>query len=93
MTTAIISVVECGKASGIFNVYVHDNQSICTRESFNYGLNGEVGNPLVSRSNQLVGIASYFAESKGKPDIFTSVLPFTKWITGLIENTRPFIDN
>lgn len=93
MTTTIISVVECRKISGELNVYVHDDQNVCTRHSFNHGCTNGIGNALISRWNRLVGITSWFGQSKGKPDIFTSVLPFRAWIRNLVDNTDEFRRN
>lgn len=71
-------------------MFIHDGRSICTEDRFNGELDTDGGNPMISDTNGLVGIVSWFAHSKSKPDIFTSILPYIYWIESWVKSTRCF---
>lgn len=91
VTTSILSYEECKRTSQL-STYAHADQSACTKVGFNYGTKSDVGNPVVSMSNKLIGITTSFGKSFGQPDIITLVAPFSNWIQSLIDTETFFHD-
>lgn len=93
----VMSVDECREkytSAKLSTNFIHTNSSFCGRNHKGRRLShGDIGNPLVSLKNQLIGMASAFSEytdntMRTMPDIYTSVFPFVDWIRSYIHGAE-----
>lgn len=86
ISSTILPFDDCKGTNEEISLLVHEGQSICTKDSFNFGSKGDAGNPLVSRTNHLVAVASYFGGSEGHPDVYTLISPYIHdWINIVVQ--------
>lgn len=77
---------ECKLKIGYLSVFLHDQKIICTRNNGDVGIyKGDLGSPLISRTGQLIGIATWFTGEYGKPSIYTAIASYEPWILSLTE--------
>lgn len=87
METSVMSMVKCVVIVGDFSLFLHGKRSLCTNEIKSQVYRGDMGSPLVSsKSEELIGIVSWFARKEGKPDIYTSVFSYNEWIQSTINS-------